>query len=1038
MSHSLFVYDTTLHVPLILRGEGAAGGRRVATTVGIADVAATVLARVGGAGPSLPGRDLLSPGLEPAPLYAETLAPRLDFGWSDLRSWRDGRYSSSALRAPSCTTWPPTRASRGSRRRGAGGRPQDGPRPRRRSGGVGEKESRRAPDPEAAERLRSLGYVQGPGGRGSGADPKDKVDVARRIAAAAGPFPDHAAAARAYREIAALDPDNPLVNFRLADALLRAGKPGEAVGYFRRVVSSGPRTAEAHVGLATAYADLGRLDEAEKAPAARPGDRRGERTDPLQPGRDRAGGGRPRARARRVRPGPRRSRDAATAQRRGWTPCNEAMRRRSTLAAFLAAVAMPALFFFFVLRKPASGGPRRQRPSRDHRHAARRPRRPLRRPWRGDTPPGRPGRPRARLRGGAVVGAADAAVPRDDPERPPSRPITACATTGPTCSRPTAARSPRSSSHGAMRRERSSEPTSSTAASASAAASTRTTTASSAGAKARSVLESERRGEAVVEAATAWIAGRTGPFFAWVHLYDPHAPYDPPPPYRETYAGRLYDGEIAYADACLGRLLAAAEARAGGRLLVAVVSDHGEGARRARREDPWLLRLPVDASRALRARGTGDPREAPPGSGAHRRCDAHDPEPSRPRSSRGPRRRRSAGRWSREGSLRGDVLPGLPGLVAAPRVAAGELEARRGAAPGALRPGERSRRDARPLRGAAPGGDPAAQRPQCLHEGRVEDGRGDGPRRSDGAPPRARLRDRGPGGTGESPQLLKDPKDVLALWQAFENAIWAEARGDREAAVAGLRELVAKEPAKRCLPPQPGGRRCEGPAAAARRSTSSPWWSRWRPATPWRGMSAASVLAEAGRIDEAMRAEREAIRLAPSLPEPHSHLGILLAGQGRVDEALAAFDEAIRLDPNNARAWNNRANVLRGKGRREEAAEAYRTSARLAPRDPDPVNGLGVLAVEAGDLDGAAALFSAGPRARSRPLRRGPQPRLRRGAPGPRGRGRAEAPARSSSRPLDPSLSHRARALLQELERASGAPLRKIGFASGRMDFREG
>jgi arylsulfatase A-like enzyme len=92
-----------------------------------------------------------------------------------------------------------------------------------------------------------------------------------------------------------------------------------------------------------------------------------------------------------------------------------------------------------------------------------------------------------------------------------------------------------------------------------------------------SVLESERRGEAVVEAASAWIASRTGPFFAWVHLYDPHAPYDPPSPYRETYAGRLYDGEIAYADACLGRLVAAAEARAGGRLLVAVVSDHGEG-----------------------------------------------------------------------------------------------------------------------------------------------------------------------------------------------------------------------------------------------------------------------------------------------------------------------------------------------------------------------------------------------------------------------------------------------------------------------------
>ena len=155
----------------------------------------------------------------------------------------------------------------------------------------------------------------------------------------------------------------------------------------------------------------------------------------------------------------------------------------------------------------------------------------------------------------------------------------------------------------------------------------------------------------------------------------------------------------------------------------------------------------------------------------------------------------------------------------------------------------------------------------------------------------------------------------MALWQAFENAIWAEARGDREAAVAGLRELVAKEPRKRCIPPnlaavlRRAGRSGEAIDVLAVVEQTAPG-----DALAWH--ERASVLAEAGRIDEAMRAEREAIRLAPSLPEPHSHLGILLAGQGRVDEALAAFDEAIRLDPNNARAWNNRANVLRGKGRR--------------------------------------------------------------------------------------------------------------------------
>ena len=46
------------------------------------------------------------------------------------------------------------------------------------------------------------------------------------------------------------------------------------------------------------------------------------------------------------------------------------------------------------------------------------------------------------------------------------------------------------------------------------------------------------------------------PFFFWLHLYDPHSPYDPPEPFRSQYHGHLYDGEIAYADHELGRLIA--------------------------------------------------------------------------------------------------------------------------------------------------------------------------------------------------------------------------------------------------------------------------------------------------------------------------------------------------------------------------------------------------------------------------------------------------------------------------------------------------
>jgi arylsulfatase A-like enzyme/Flp pilus assembly protein TadD len=67
------------------------------------------------------------------------------------------------------------------------------------------------------------------------------------------------------------------------------------------------------------------------------------------------------------------------------------------------------------------------------------------------------------------------------------------------------------------------------------------------------------------------------PFFFWLHLYDPHSPYDPPEPFRTQYRGHLYDGEIAYADHELGRLMAwLKQNRLYDRSLIVLLSDHGE------------------------------------------------------------------------------------------------------------------------------------------------------------------------------------------------------------------------------------------------------------------------------------------------------------------------------------------------------------------------------------------------------------------------------------------------------------------------------
>jgi choline-sulfatase len=67
------------------------------------------------------------------------------------------------------------------------------------------------------------------------------------------------------------------------------------------------------------------------------------------------------------------------------------------------------------------------------------------------------------------------------------------------------------------------------------------------------------------------------PFFFWLHLYDPHSPYDPPEPFRTQYRGHLYDGEIAYADHELGRLMAwLKQNRLYQGSLIIMLSDHGE------------------------------------------------------------------------------------------------------------------------------------------------------------------------------------------------------------------------------------------------------------------------------------------------------------------------------------------------------------------------------------------------------------------------------------------------------------------------------
>jgi arylsulfatase A-like enzyme/thioredoxin-like negative regulator of GroEL len=99
-THSMLAYNTTLHVPLILRVPGEPGGRRVAARVGTVDVMPTILDFLGVPAPTgIQGRSLVSlmrardgGRQDSTSYYAETLSPRLSYGWGELRVLFEGPY----------------------------------------------------------------------------------------------------------------------------------------------------------------------------------------------------------------------------------------------------------------------------------------------------------------------------------------------------------------------------------------------------------------------------------------------------------------------------------------------------------------------------------------------------------------------------------------------------------------------------------------------------------------------------------------------------------------------------------------------------------------------------------------------------------------------------------------------------------------------------------------------------------------------------------------------------------------------------------
>lgn len=466
-------------------------------------------------------------------------------------------------------------------------------------------------------------------------------------------------------------------------------------------------------------------------------------------------------------------------------------------------------------------------------------------------------------------------------------------------------------------------------------------------------LEAERPAGAVVDAAIAWLdRAPAGPFFLWVHLYDPHAPYAPPEPYRTHFAGRPYDGEVAYADAEAGRLLAhlATRGRAAESVVV-VAGDHGEG-----------LGAHGEATHGLLAYDTT--LRVPLVVAAPGLAPAVQPAPVSLADVAG-----AVLRLSRSGA----TLPAastrdlFDGNTAAEVYAETEYPSVAGWHPlrvlaGASRKLIRSSAlefydvagdaaETTDLTARETAAARAAVARLTALQGTTTATRGPS------AEAQARLRSLGYA-SGPSAQSIAEnapnPATVIDAWTRFERA---SALPPGAAAIRDLEALTREHPEgyvfvtgyARALAAVGG----HGDAARTLKAAVTRF-----PQDAPLFHDLAVAARDAGDPAEALKAEQAALALDDSYAAAHHGLGLLYAEAGRGGEALGPFTRAVELDPGNASYWADLGNASRDDGDVTRADEAYGRALTLDPQHADAANGRGVLLVQAGRPADAIGWFT--------------------------------------------------------------------------------
>jgi arylsulfatase A-like enzyme/Flp pilus assembly protein TadD len=454
----------------------------------------------------------------------------------------------------------------------------------------------------------------------------------------------------------------------------------------------------------------------------------------------------------------------------------------------------------------------------------------------------------------------------------------------------------------------------------------------------------ERRGDAVVQAAGDWIVAQgASPWLAWVHLFDPHAPYVAPAPYAQ---GReAYDGEVAYADAMLGRLVDRLRAATVlERTLIVVTADHGESLGDHGERTHGLFAYDATLAVPLVFAGPGVR------AGVVEAVVAH-----------------------------ADLLPtltALTGLASLPDLDGAPLTD--------SVPADRAvyfealdaslTRGWAPLTGVVAGGWKFIQLPEAeLYDRSTDPGERtnlaaanpdrlaalDRERRrwlqragatapAVAADSQADRRLRALGYVGGStaqpvaaaPSPGDDPKRLVALNERFNTALEAFTAGRTQESLALLQAVLAERP----------------DFTTARTSAATVLLASGRPrdavallrAAPDGGQHDADIqaklgaaLRDGGDLRGAAAALERARALGDANPERANDLGVVYARLGRADAARGEFTRLLAVDPQSAGTWNNLGVLELTTGRLAEAAEAFRRAVAADPSYGDAWQGLG-------------------------------------------------------------------------------------------------